>query len=174
MIRADARSRITAQDVELLGTTLGLARADDLDAALSAITQAGVDGLGASMGAIFLTDPDRAGLSLAAASGLPVTSTLEADAQDPSHPFHEAATGRVAAFDRPAPLPDGRTFMGAYLPLLVSSGGVEVSLGAIGFGWEAPHELDDTAQVDWVRVFDAESRASSRTTAGRRVAAGDA
>ena len=37
-----------------------------------------------------------------------------------------------------------------------------------------PDELDDTAQVDWVRVFDAESRASSRTTAGRRVAAGDA
>ena len=123
------------------------ARADDLDAALSAITQAGVDGLGASMGAILLTDPDRAGLSLAAASGLAPTSTLEADAQDPSHPFHEAATGRVAAFDRPAPLPDGRTFVGAYLPLLVTSGGVEVSLGAIGFGWEAPHDPDDAERA---------------------------
>ncbi len=33
-----------------------------------------------------------------------------------------------------------------------------------------PDELDDTAQVDWVRVFDATSRVSSRTTVGRRVA----
>ena len=31
-----------------------------------------------------------------------------------------------------------------------------------------PAETDDAAQVDWVRVFDAESRASSRTTTGRR------
>ena len=34
-----------------------------------------------------------------------------------------------------------------------------------------PDEHDDTAQVDWVRVFDASSRVSSRTTVGRRVAA---
>ena len=33
-----------------------------------------------------------------------------------------------------------------------------------------PDELDDTAQVDWVRVFGATSRFSSRTTPGRRVA----
>jgi beta-glucanase (GH16 family) len=31
-----------------------------------------------------------------------------------------------------------------------------------------PGEIGDAAQVDWVRVFDAESRTSSRTTAGRR------
>ncbi len=31
-----------------------------------------------------------------------------------------------------------------------------------------PDELGDTAQVDWVRVFDATSRTSSRTTQGRR------
>ena len=123
------------------------AGATDIDAALTAIVQAGVDGLGASMGALFLTDPDRAGLTLAAAAGLPPTSTLEADAQDPSHPFHEAATGRVAAFDRPAPLPDGRTFVGAYLPLLVATGGVETSLGAIGFGWETAPALGDAERA---------------------------
>ena len=31
-----------------------------------------------------------------------------------------------------------------------------------------PAETDDAARVDWVLVFDAESRASSRTTTGRR------
>jgi diguanylate cyclase (GGDEF)-like protein len=118
------------------------ARADDLDAALAAITQAGVNGLGASMGAVFLSDPDRAGLTLAGSSGLAVDSTLAHDVQEPTHPFHEAATGRVAAFDREASLPDGRTVIGAYLPLLVASGGVETSLGAIGFGWDAPRELE--------------------------------
>ena len=31
-----------------------------------------------------------------------------------------------------------------------------------------PAETDDAARVDWDRVFDAESRTSSRTTTGRR------
>ena len=37
---------------------------------------------------------------------------------------------------------DGSAFVGAYLPLIVSSGGVEVPLGSIGFGWPAPRVLD--------------------------------
>lgn len=43
-------------------------------------------------------------------------------------------------------MPDGSSFTGAYLPLLVSAGGVEVSLGAFGLGWVAPHALDASAQ----------------------------
>ena len=31
-------------------------------------------------------------------------------------------------------------FVGAYLPLLVASGGVETALGSIGFGWPAPRD----------------------------------
>jgi diguanylate cyclase (GGDEF)-like protein len=106
-----------------------------------------VDALGASMGAIFLADPDRAGLTLAASVGLPASSTLSADAQDPAHPFHEAATGRAATFDRGATLADGSAFVGAYLPLLVASGGVQTALGSIGFSWPAPHELDEDARA---------------------------
>ncbi len=32
-------------------------------------------------------------------------------------------------------------FVGAYLPLIVASGGVEVSLGSLGLAWPAPHAL---------------------------------
>ncbi len=122
-------------------------RGGDLDSALADILGATVEGLGAAMGAIFLTDPDRSGLTLAASHGLPPTSTLSSDAQDPSHPFNVAATGRIAEFDRTAPLPDGRSFVGAYLPLVVSSGGVDVSLGSLGVGWPAPHEVDDAERA---------------------------
>jgi diguanylate cyclase (GGDEF)-like protein len=119
------------------------ASADDLDAALASITSAGVDTLGASLGAIFLADPDRPGLTLAASVGLPTSSTLTEDVQDPAHPFHAAAVGRTSTFDREATLADGTGFVGSYLPLVVSSGGVELSLGAIGFGWPAPHVPGD-------------------------------
>jgi diguanylate cyclase (GGDEF)-like protein len=39
-------------------------------------------------------------------------------------------------------MPDGSAFVGAYLPLIVSSRGVDVPLGSIGFGWRAPRGLD--------------------------------
>ena len=120
------------------------ARADDLDAALAAITQAGVDGLGASMGAVFLTDPDRAGLTLAASSGLPrrLEPGRGRPGAEPPVPRGRDRPGRRVRPGRRR-CPTGATFVGAYLPLLVASGGVETSLGAIGFGWAAPHDLDD-------------------------------
>jgi diguanylate cyclase (GGDEF)-like protein len=63
-------------------------------------------------------------------------------AADPADPFATAATTRIVTFDREATMPDGSTFVGAYLPLVVSSAGVETSVGAIGFGWPAPRTLD--------------------------------
>ena len=36
-------------------------------------------------------------------------------------------------------MPDGTTWVGAYLPLIVSSGGVDVVVGSIGLGWPSPH-----------------------------------
>jgi diguanylate cyclase (GGDEF)-like protein len=119
--------------------------ASDLDAALEAILGAADASIAPAMGAVVLADPDRAGLQLAAAHGLDDAGriTLAAEMTDPTHPFGQATTSRTATFDRQAESPTGDDFVGAYLPLLVSTGGVEVAVGAIGFGWRAPHELSD-------------------------------
>ncbi len=116
----------------------------ELDASLQAILNAGATGLDAVLGAIFLQDPDRPGLTLAASVGMPDPSRLEAEAQDASHPFAEAAATRTATFDRVALTAAGTEFVGAYLPLVIASGGVDVTLGSIGLGWSAPRELDAT------------------------------
>ena len=71
------------------------------------------------------------------------TARLAAEVADPSHPFTAAAMGRVATFDREATTASGGSFVGAYLPLVVSSGGVDVTLGSFGMGWPAPRPLDD-------------------------------
>jgi diguanylate cyclase (GGDEF)-like protein len=44
-------------------------------------------------------------------------------------------------------MPDGSTFVGAYLPLVVSTAGVEVSLGAMGLGWSADRRIDAGEQA---------------------------
>jgi diguanylate cyclase (GGDEF)-like protein len=119
------------------------AAGDDVDAALEAILAAGVAALSPTAGAIFLSDPDRPGLTLAASHGIEEGSPLIADAQDPDHPFSEAATGRAAVFDRDATATSGGSFVGAYLPLVVASGGVEAVLGSIGMVWPSPHPLGD-------------------------------
>lgn len=118
------------------------ASGDELDLVLRRIVDAGVADLGAAMAAIVLSDPDRPGLTVAASSGVPDPVRFEAEIGDPSHPFAEVVARRVATFDRPAATPDGRPFVGAYLPLVVGSGGVDVVLGALGLGWPAPHDLD--------------------------------
>ena len=121
-----------------------VADADDLDAALAAILDAADAALAPSMGAVIIADPDRPGLQLAAAHGMDDAGrmALAAEMTDPTHPFSETTTSRTATFDRQASSASG-DFVGAYLPLLVTSGGIEVALGAIGFGWPAPHELTD-------------------------------
>ena len=119
------------------------AAGDDVDAALQAIVAAGVAAFSPTAAAIFLSDPDRPGLTLAASHGIEEGSPLIADAQDPGHPFSEAATGRAAVFDRAATASSGGAFVGAYLPLVVASGGVEAVLGSIGMVWPSPHPLSD-------------------------------
>lgn len=120
--------------------------APDLDAALQGVLDAGVAGLHPSLGAIFLSDPDRPDLQLAASHGVADAEALVRDVQDPTHPFALAAAERRPEFDREAAGPDGRSFVGAYLPLVAVTGGVEWALGAIGMAWPAPHELDDDAR----------------------------
>jgi len=114
----------------------------ELDVVLQSIADAGAAGLGAAMAAVVLADPDRPGLTLVASIGMPDPMRFAADVADPSHPFVEVVAHRVASFDRVGTTSDGQPFVGAYLPLVVGSGGVEVVLGAIGFGWPAPRELD--------------------------------
>jgi diguanylate cyclase (GGDEF)-like protein len=116
---------------------------DDLDAALKAILAAGVEALAPASGAIFLSDPDRPGLTLAGSVGLAEGSSLLIDAQDPAHPFSEAVATRSPLFGREAAGASGESSVGAYLPLLVASGGVEAVLGSIGMTWPSPHEFSD-------------------------------
>ncbi len=119
----------------------GVASATDLDAALTAILEAASRGLGSSFGAVFVSDPDRPGLTLGAALGMADTSGLSEDAQEPSNPFAAAATSRTAQFEREATMGSGQAFVGAYLPLVVASGGVEASVGSIGVAWPAPRSI---------------------------------
>ena len=128
----------------LAGAIESIARSGDLDASLDAILAAAAAALHAPMGAVLVQDPDRPGLHPAAVVGIDAGAgaRLATEVLDPTHGFATAATSRIATFDREATGPDGTTFIGAYLPLLVSSGGVDVSLGSMGLTWPAPHALD--------------------------------
>jgi diguanylate cyclase (GGDEF)-like protein len=125
-----------------------VAGAGTLEAMLDGVLAAAVAGLGPAMGAIFVSDPDRPGLQLVASHGMDVDADarLSAAVEDPADPFTTAAVTRIATFDREATAADGSGFIGAYLPLVVGSGGVDTVLGSIGFGWPAPRELDPIEQ----------------------------
>ena len=131
--------------VSLITAIEAVAWSDDLEAALDGVLAAAAS-LRPAMAAILVQDPDRPGLQVVAARGFDdaAKAQLAADAADPSHPFAEAAAGRSATFDREAAMADGSVFVGAYLPLIVATGGVEVALGSIGLGWPAPHTLDES------------------------------
>lgn len=137
----DPRSHLVAAIAAVTG-------ARDLDTALNGILAAADDALHPAIAAIFLADPDRTGLVLGAVRGMPedAQAGLVVDAQSPANPFNEAAIGREATFDREGTMADGSPFVAAYLPLVVTQDGVELSLGSIGLGWAAPHELDDAAR----------------------------
>jgi diguanylate cyclase (GGDEF)-like protein len=116
---------------------------DDLDAALNGILAAGAAALSPTSAAIFLSDPDRPGLTLAASEGVPEESSLVEAAQDPANPFSETVAVRAPLFGREAAMGSGGGSVGAYLPLLVASGGVEAVLGSIGMAWPSPREFSD-------------------------------
>ena len=128
----------------LIAAIEGIARAGDLETALNAVLASVVQALGPTMGAVLVQDPDRPGLQPAASHGFDAgaIAQLADDVTDPAHPFAAAALGRIATFDREATMSDGTPFVGAYLPLIASSGGVEVAVGSMGFGWPSPHALD--------------------------------
>jgi diguanylate cyclase (GGDEF)-like protein len=125
-----------------------VARGADLEAALDGVLAAATTALRPTMAAILISNPDRAELQLVASSGMDeaAAAALAGSLSDPADPFVVAANSRVATFDREAAMGDGSTFVGAYLPLVVTSGGVETSVGVIGLGWPAPHAVDDAGQ----------------------------
>jgi diguanylate cyclase (GGDEF)-like protein len=126
----------------LFGAIEVVATAADLEAALDGVLAAAA-GLSPTMAAILVQDPDRPGLQVVATTGFDdaAKAQLVEDVADPAHPFAEAAAGRTATFEREATMADGSVFVGAYLPLVVSTGGVDVALGSLGLGWPAPHEI---------------------------------
>lgn len=138
----------------LIAAIDGIAAAGDLETALSAVLTAAAGALEARMGAILVQDPDRPGLQPVVTHGFDeaAVARLAEDVADPSHPFAEAALGRSTTFDREATMADGTPFVGAYLPLVVSSGGVQTVVGSMGLGWASPHVLDDPAR-ELLRAF---------------------
>jgi len=120
----------------------------DLETALEGLLTAADDALAPAVGAVLLSDPDRPGLQLAAVHGMDDegAARLATDVADPANPFTIAANARVPSFDAEGTMEDGTRFAGAYLPLVVVREGVEIPLGSIGFGWPAPHPLDESAQ----------------------------
>ena len=128
----------------LPGAIEAVAAGGELETILEGVLAAAAVALRPAMGAIFISDPDRPGLQLVATNDMDDISTarLAGEVSDPAHPFAVAATTRVATFDREAAMPDGSAFIGAYLPLMVSSQGVDLPLGSIGLGWPAPRTLD--------------------------------
>ena len=128
----------------LAGAIEAVATGADLEASLDGLLAAAASALRPTMAAVFISDPDRPGLQLVASHGMDdhAMAQLADQVTDPADPFTAAANTRIASFDREATMVDGSTFVGAYLPLIVSSAGVEASAGSIGFGWSAPRVTD--------------------------------
>jgi len=139
------------------------ASGDDLDATLAAILAVGVEALGPSLAAIFLADPDRPGLTLAVSHGMADPTELASAGDDPGSPFAEAVANRTSTFDREATGQGGESSVGAYLPLIVASGGVEAVLGTIAMSWPAPHELTEADRETLSALADLAALASDRT-----------
>ena len=128
----------------LAATAGAVARAADLDVALGAILAAARDTVDPVLGVVVIQDPDRADLAVAASIGMDADgeASLTQVMADPAHPFRVAAAERTTTFDRESVHPTGKSWIGSYLPLLASDGGVEITLGVLGFGWWAPRTLD--------------------------------
>jgi len=134
-----------------------LARASDLDTALSVIVEAGAAAVGAPMAAVFTISPDHGELDLLLTLGMAedaVEGLAREVAGDPDHPIHRAATDRTGSLGRTGSAPDGQTMTGVDLPLVVSSGGVEEGLGVLTLGWPGAHEVGTREETLLVGIAD--------------------
>jgi diguanylate cyclase (GGDEF)-like protein len=123
-----------------------VAGSSDLDTALTGLLTAASAALGASMSAILVQDPDRPGLQIMASTGMDDASRarlVEALA-DPADPFVAAAGDLSPTFDREGMTADGGASVAAYLPIAITSGGVDLALGVLGLTWAGSRALDDS------------------------------
>jgi diguanylate cyclase (GGDEF)-like protein len=134
-----------------------LARAADLDTALSVIVEAGAQAVGASEAVLFTIDPDRVrpqllltlGLADAEAAGLG-----DAVSGDPEHPLHRAAVERTGSLNRAFSASDGRAMTAADLPLVIAGGGVEAGVGVLTFAWPGERVVSAEDETLLVAVAD--------------------
>jgi diguanylate cyclase (GGDEF)-like protein len=142
-----------------------LARAADLDSALSIIVEAGAAAVDASVATLFGVDPDRPSLELLLTLGIAddgVEAFEREVAGDPAHPIHSAALDRSGTLGRQASGPGGGDAMTAVdLPLVVAGGGVEACVGVLTFLWPGEHEVDTTEETLLVATADLAAAAIS-------------
>ena len=134
-----------------------LARADDLDTALSAIVEAGAAAVSATSAALFALDPDRPGLELLLTLGMAedaVDGFAAQVADTPDHPIHRAALDRSGSLGRVQRAMDGSAMTAVDLPLVVSTGGVEEGVGVLSFEWTGAHEVGTTEEALLVGIAD--------------------
>lgn len=134
-----------------------LARARDLDTALSVIVEAGAAAVDAPMAAVFALDADGPGLELLLTLGMAddaVEGLSNEVSGNPDHPLHRAAVDRSRSLDRTGTTPDGRALTSVDLPLVVAGGGVEEGVGVLTFGWPGVHEVGTTEETLLVAIAD--------------------
>lgn len=133
-----------------------LARARDLDAALSVIVEAGAAAAGAAYSAVFALDAERDALELLLTLGF-ADHEIEAFAsgviETADHPIHRTALDRSGSLGRTDPLLDGSETTWVDLPL-VAGGGIELALGVLSFGWKGAHEVGTAEETLLVAVAD--------------------
>jgi diguanylate cyclase (GGDEF)-like protein len=120
-----------------------IARAADLDTALAVIVEASASAVGAGVAAVFAQDPERGTTELLLTLGMAeerVHSFAAEVAGNPEHPINVAALDRSGTLGRSVTGPDGTSWTGVDLPLVVAAGGgVEDCVGVLTFGWAGEH-----------------------------------
>lgn len=133
-----------------------LARARDLDGALSVIVEAGAAAVGAPVASLFTLDEQgRLEMVLTLGMGDGEVDAFAAEVADSiDHPIHRAAVDRTGSLGRIGRTPAGDEMTGVDLPLVVSERGVEQGVGVLSFGWPGAHELGTTEETLLVGVAD--------------------
>ncbi len=134
-----------------------LARAADLDTALSIIVEAGAAAVGAPLAAVLALRADRPGVELLLTLGMADDEIEAFEAEvtgNVDHPIHQAAVDRSGSLNRTGTTADGQTLTSADLPLVVSSGGVEEGVGVLTFTWPGLHEVGTAEETLLVAIAD--------------------